>query len=172
MKEKQYNKYKTIKEAAVAMKSMLEYHKATPERDGWYSFRDEEMNRDNPIYETFVGMMAYVKTDVDSMFKFSMKALNNIINSQSVNANNFRDEINEWLQTDADIYISDLTNWLNENQDNIEFLTQTLKEYKVEDGFDALQIAQRMAIKEVYDRVIDVLEELLDKDSNKDSEKE
>jgi hypothetical protein len=67
-----------------------------------------------------------------------------------------RYEIIEYL---VDCYTSELTAWLNSNVSYVNYLTQALQEgVEVKDGFQALQLAQYFAIKDIFDEVINLLQ--------------
>lgn len=57
----------------------------------------------------------------------------------------------------VDIYTSDLTKWLNEDNRNVYYLTQALEEFRPTDGFKLLEIAQYCAINDVMTEIIELL---------------
>lgn len=63
--------------------------------------------------------------------------------------------IHEWADADVDIYTKDLTEWLNENVENVYYLTEAINEYNANDGFNALTMAQYCAIRDIYNNVLD-----------------
>jgi len=52
-------------------------------------------------------------------------------------------------EAEADCYTSDLTSWLNANNNNVYYLTQALEEFEAKDGLQALSIAQKQYIEEI-----------------------
>jgi len=59
------------------------------------------------------------------------------------------EEMTEWADTETDIYTSDLTEWLNNRNDNVYYLSEAIEE-GAEDGFKALSMAQYKAIEELF----------------------
>lgn len=52
----------------------------------------------------------------------------------------------------ADDYTSNITDWLNSNNENVYYLTEAL-EQDIQDGFDLLAEAQRIAKDEVFEGI-------------------
>jgi len=59
------------------------------------------------------------------------------------------EKMTEWADTETDIYTSDLTEWLNESENNVYYLGEAIEE-GAEDGFKALSMAQYKAIEELF----------------------
>ena len=60
-------------------------------------------------------------------------------------------------ELEADPYTSQLTNWLNSNNINVDYITQALQEFgEFKNGFDLLAMAQYIAKCEVYNLAKDV----------------
>lgn len=60
----------------------------------------------------------------------------------------------EAIDSCVDIYTSDLTKWLGEHSANVEYLTEAIgPDYGATDGFQALSIAQYLAVREIYEHV-------------------
>jgi len=72
---------------------------------------------------------------------------------------NFRDDMHEYIFTD--IYTSDLTEWLNDNENNVYYLTDVLEEMDIKDGFKLLEIAQYKAIEELYFNALNIIEKII-----------
>lgn len=67
------------------------------------------------------------------------------------------DEAREALE--ADIYTSDLTEWLASNISRVGYLSEVLEEFPdTDDGFDLLSRAQYQERSEIFDSVLDSLE--------------
>lgn len=64
----------------------------------------------------------------------------------------------EAVDSMVDIYTADLTKWLASNINNVYYLTQAIEEFECKDGFKALSMAQYIAIDEVMNEVINLLE--------------
>jgi len=57
----------------------------------------------------------------------------------------------------VDVYTSDLTEWLNSNNNNVYYLTEAIDQYEIKDGFRVLATAQSLAIDEIYGEVLNLL---------------
>jgi hypothetical protein len=72
------------------------------------------------------------------------------------------DDIQEEIYNiEADIYTSDLTNWLNSSNSRVYYLTEALEEYGITDGFQALSIAQQKERQEIANSVFNSLKEIV-----------
>ena len=63
--------------------------------------------------------------------------------------------------SDADIYTSNLTSWLNEDNNNVYYLTEVLEEMQITDGFQALSMAQSRFFEEIGIALIGGINEYL-----------
>ena len=63
----------------------------------------------------------------------------------------------EIVESVTDIYTHDLCTWLAESNYNIQYLTDALEEYAPKDGIQALQMAQQLEIREIYQTVENLL---------------
>ena len=76
------------------------------------------------------------------------------------------DDIHETIyeQIEADIYTSDLTDWLGARNDHVYYLTEALEEMDIKDGFQALAYAQTRHKTEVALDLVSELEKLAEED--------
>lgn len=58
---------------------------------------------------------------------------------------------------EPDVYTSDLTEWLNEHNGHVFYLTEALETYEIKDGFELLAVAQELAKREVWTEVIELI---------------
>lgn len=65
------------------------------------------------------------------------------------------EELREAIE--ADIYTSDLTEWLNSKNSRVYYLTEALEELDVKNGFHLLSYAQFLEIEEVYQMGLEVI---------------
>ena len=72
-----------------------------------------------------------------------------------------QDKIFEWVDNEVDVYTSGLTEWLNNNNENVYYLTEVLEENEIKDGFKLLQIAQFKEIDEVFNSALNLMIENL-----------
>lgn len=68
----------------------------------------------------------------------------------------------EWADNNVDIYTKDLTEWLNQNIENVYFLSEAMELVNDCNGFNALTMAQYCAIRNIYSNVFDKVVEFLD----------
>lgn len=66
-----------------------------------------------------------------------------------------RDILYEWADSETDVYTSDLTQWLADNNTNQYYLEEAIKEYPEADNH--IQLAQYKAIEEIYNNALNVL---------------
>jgi len=59
-------------------------------------------------------------------------------------------EICKDIELEPDVYTSDLTLWLNEDENNVNYLTDAIREFGIDDGFQALSQAQAMWKYNIY----------------------
>ncbi len=91
--------------------------------------------------------------DSDSVYEFTSEALDLIGGAQE------DDDLQE-LSTniEADVYTSDLTDFLARGNSNVYYLNEAIKD-GVEDGGDALAIAQELAKTDVFNIVLNHLQQ-------------
>lgn len=58
-------------------------------------------------------------------------------------------ELCQEIETEADIYTEDLIEWLHEDNENINYLTDAITEFNITDGFNALATAQALYKQEI-----------------------
>ena len=64
-------------------------------------------------------------------------------------------------RTEADVYTSNLTAWLNARNDHVYYLTEALEEMEIKNGFQALMAAQQRHKEEVALDLVNELEKLV-----------
>lgn len=93
----------------------------------------------------------------DSCYLFVWEALRIIADSAADSIDNLRDEGRD---IEADSYTNQLTSWLAESVNHVAYITQALQEIDWKDGFSLLQVAQAQAKTDVFEIVVNQLEEL------------
>ena len=96
----------------------------------------------------------------DSCYRFAEECCCNFLDNVEVGEYENLEEIFENVRDciEADIYTSALTEWLNESNSNVYYLTEVLEEYNPEDGFILLAEAQRRRKEEIYTIIFNMLE--------------
>jgi hypothetical protein len=69
--------------------------------------------------------------------------------------NSIQNVLYEWVDSETDIYTSDLTAWLADNNTNQYYLEEAIKEYP--EGENHIQMAQYKAIEELFNNALNVL---------------
>jgi len=91
----------------------------------------------------------------DTTYRFIREAVDAISEyDDDATENDIQDRLNE---IEPDVYTSDLTSRLNERADHVYYLTEALEGFDIQDGFDALSMAQRIQIDEVSSAVFEAL---------------
>ena len=70
-------------------------------------------------------------------------------------------KVYEWADNETEIYTCNLTKWLNDNINNVYYLTESLEEFGEGDGFKLLSMAQYKAIEEHFNNSANILIEHL-----------
>jgi len=112
-------------------------------------------------------------TITDSSYRFAHECIVDFIDNVEVGEYEYLDDIFSKTRDalEADDYTSDLTEWLNERNDNVYYLTEVLEDGIPEDGFTLLQDAQVKHKNEIYTIIFNMLEwylEVEDKDEDED----
>jgi len=66
------------------------------------------------------------------------------------------EQLYETIDTQVNVYTSDLTEWLNMSHKHVYYLTEALDQ-NPEDGFQLLAVAQFRAIEDVWNAVLDLV---------------
>ena len=96
--------------------------------------------------------------DYDSCYDFTASALDAIAEANTDDEDVARERLNE---LEPDIYTADLTAWLAKSNDNVYYLDEALKQGEP-DGFTALSLAQKLAMDEVGEIVLQYIIEARD----------
>ncbi|MDA8340237.1 MAG: hypothetical protein M0Z70_13135 [Nitrospiraceae bacterium] len=159
-------KFVTLPKVAEQAKKLFKFNERTEQRNAFFSFTAEAIETDK-VCEAFSRMNDMAKKlDQDSVYEYTVEALDHIIENQIEDVKEC--DIHNWADKDVDIDTSDLTEWLNRSEGNVEYLTEVLEERGELDGFYALLFAQMKAREEVYLMVLEVLSELIEADGGID----
>lgn len=115
--------------------------------------------KDSELERQALDLTYYVSTkaslSMDSVYNFTQEALGLISDSEAKTI----DELRE-VDIEPSVYTSSLTEWLNESNHHVYYLTEALQ-VGFDDGFGLLGYAEQLAREEVYNLVIDWFEEQL-----------
>ena len=120
--------------------------------------------KSNKVFEIF-GKEGVLEPHNDYTYKWLSSFLNNVIDllnkEEFKNFEELEEKINErileWADGETGIYTSDLTEWLNDNNSNVYYLTKVSKKFGETDGFKNLQLAQYTAIEELFNNALGYL---------------
>jgi len=145
---------KQIKQLAGEWRDLFEYN-PRPDSPGYYSFKMTVIRENLDSYNTLSDLIHNSNTDEDSTYRWVNEALEACAD---IDADN-EDALDEVLdRLEPDIYTDELTTWLDRSTNNIEYLTEAVNEYgAVESGTALLQMAQTIAMREVYQNVLEGL---------------
>lgn len=124
----------------------------------WDKRNDEtkfcKLKDDSPAWMTEVIYKAHEdKLPDDTVYRFIEKAVDAIAEADPAS---IEDAI---FEIESDVYTSDLTEWLNERNDHVCYLTEALINGDHKDGFELLASAQYQHITEVAQGVLNALTE-------------
>lgn len=63
---------------------------------------------------------------------------------------------------EADVYTSDITEWLNSINSRVYYLTEALEDFDIKDGFQLISYAQYLEIREVYQMGLEVIKNYIE----------
>ncbi len=130
-----------------------------------WAFSNEAFKEENKeIYEKMNRVIWDLNGGSDFVFEGVVCCLDWLSNSDYETIEEARDDLDEEVDNVVDVYTSDLTSWLNENNNNVYYLTEALEEYDVKDGFQALALAQYKAIYEIYEAVLNLIKKEIEKE--------
>jgi len=69
------------------------------------------------------------------------------------------DLVTEWIDEDIPVYTGELTSWIAEDDNHVEYITEALDRFGVVDGFTLLKMAYYIALEDVYYKVLRGLKE-------------
>ncbi len=162
-------RFETVQDAAEYALKMFEIntgHKKIPR------FKLNALIMEDSVYKAVSDAMRSIDLDVDSVFEYSVRAFGHIVEDGLDQFNSdytigtvlLNNTVSQWAENDADIYTSDLTEWLNKSVVNVNYLDDVLRETIKLTGWKAVQLAQIKARIEVYTKVIKALFEFVNSD--------
>jgi hypothetical protein len=108
------------------------------------SIHDELLNITFEVFEQCcLGM--------DSTYQFTMEALALIADCDATDENELH---NLDCEIEADVYTGELTHWLAENINHVQYLTEVLERDRITDGIQAIMAAQVAAKTAVFNTVL------------------
>lgn len=145
----------TVKELAENLRHMFKYKEDVQKT----VFNEEIVNKDvlNMFFE------ANMEVD-DYHYSWLSNYMDQFADILERYPNMLMDEIQDEIRDsiEADVYTSDLTEWLNSKNSRVYYLTQALEELDVKDGFQLLAYAQSREMEEVYYKGFEVIQKYIE----------
>ena len=144
-------KFKDPRGAASKMQELFEYHEATEERDAFYAFKRNVINGSDPMYEELSEQMHQYQMDEDSIYSWTVEALN-VIYTDGDHLS--EEEIDDLLYSQAyegvDVYTGRLTSWVDANLNNPGYVSEAMEQQHYTDFDSAVRAGQGIARREVF----------------------
>ncbi len=156
-KEELKNKIEKIRKQATIY--LLKQRKGEENRD--FEFYDEA---DKFIISVASALNLRVTETFLSTIRDIAEAIADILEDTETEQVDSLRELFDEIELEADVYTPDLTGWLNEDIQNINFLSEALEEVNPKNGFDALATAQFFYKQEI---LTEFLNQLLKGDEEK-----
>lgn len=156
-KEELKNKIEKIRKQATIY--LLEKRKGEENMD--FDFYDEA---DKVIISVASALNLRVTETFLSTIRDIAEAIADILEDTETEQVDSLRELFDEIELEVDIYTADLTGWLNEDIQNITFLSEAIQEHNPESGFDALATAQFLYKQEI---LTEFLSQLLKGDEEK-----
>lgn len=140
---------KQVKNHAAKLYKCMDWQDVTEDEKRVVIVKREGQEHEELLKITF-NVSEETHLSMDSVYRFTMEALGLIADSSAETEDDLRDA---GLEIEADVYTSDLTNWLGESNYHVDYLTSAI-ENGADNGFNALAMAQAQAKQEVFDCVL------------------
>lgn len=158
VKEKDYKK--TVEELAKCLE-IKEFKNEDNEIECRTVFTDAALKNKSEEYQELSTLIHTIASDTDFIYVTIYACLNWMLSEQDTNdIDTIKDNLYEWIESQISIYYWDLTGWLHASNNNIDYITEALGVGEYKEGFALLQEAQRLAIQEISNNVISLVEKL------------
>lgn len=155
--------FNTVQKLASQMYDALEIRKSGDNRDEYF------LKDGSPDWMRDVIFTSTDDTSFMIAYEFANRALAAI-----VDADNDEDSIRQAIdEIEPDVYTADLTSWLAENINHVNWLTDAMENFgPFDDGFNLLATAQQMHKQAVANAVLEALIERADNEPDEDESEE
>jgi hypothetical protein len=143
-----------IKEIAQKYRDLFE------EKDGVWRFKVGAF--ETKEYEEISSIMHKKEMDTDFVYKQVVSALDWLIENDFRSIEEAKGSMHEQIDSSVDVYDRNLLDWLAQDIRHLEYLDRALA-FTPNDAWQQLRIAQYLAIEEVYNNVLDLIEKKLKK---------
>jgi hypothetical protein len=128
-------------------------------KDGVWRFKEDAF--ETKEYEEISSIMHKKEMDTDFVYEQVVSALDWLIENDFRSIEEARGSMHERVDSSVDVYDRNLLDWLAQDIRHLEYLDRALKEFTPDDAWLQLRVAQYLAIEEVYDNVLDLIEKKL-----------
>jgi len=142
-----------IKEIAKKYRDLFE------EKEGIWKFKQEALRTKE--YKEISDIIYEKEMNMDFVYEQVVRALDWLISEDFESIEKARDSMYEQVDSSVNVYNRNLLNWLARDIRHIEYLDRALKEFTPGDAWQQLKTAQYLAIEEVYNNVLDLIEKKL-----------
>ena len=147
-------KTKSIKDEAAKYLDLFEEKKKDDKT--YMVFKSEVIMQDNEYYEKISEIMRKIECSQDFVYEQTCRCLEWLVDEAPEDSDEIEDILLEVIDGEVDVYTSGLTEWLNQSNYHVYYLTDAL-ESGIKDGFQLLSLAQYHAIEEVWRGIIDLV---------------
>lgn len=127
----------------------------------WLSFKLDFIMGKSREYEVLSEAMRDIQTDNNTLYSGIWDCLEWLDQELEANPNEkarLEDfDYYEFIDNNAPVYTSELTEWLNASNYNVYYLTEALEEYDIKDGFQVLTQAYCKAQYDIFNSVISAI---------------
>jgi len=129
-------------------------------RANGYGFKLELIGGSNEYYKVLSGaIQSLTAVSSSSKYRYMQAILEDMIELEEgiESVKSFQilleEDLDAAVEGRIDIYTSDLTEWLNESNGHVHYLTEALEDLQFKDGHHVLANAQRKCIRDVFEIV-------------------
>jgi len=154
---------KTAPEIASDLLALFEVKPSKQEPDkNFTGFKLDVISDGGPEYQAISDAIHGSDTDSNHTYEWTYDALSAF---SDVDANDWEDGAERVIdEIEADVYTSDLTDWLSANNGNVSYIDEAIREgfsldvsHDGGDGFSLLSQAQMFAMREVYQAALEAV---------------
>lgn len=147
----------TFRKVAEEARQLFERVEAKSAEDApKYAFKLDVIQSNDRVYRAISDALYSLDgISHDSAYRFAVETLDLIEDADD------EDEAERMIEEmEPDVYTSSLTEWLNEHNAHVYYMTQAAEEYGTTDGFNQLQVAQKLCMEEVAREILEAVKEV------------
>lgn len=126
--------------------------------DGYYAFKLPIIASNNENYLALSDTMEKIQTDNQTKYNQIYACISYLTEQDIKTVDELEQlELDDEIDSNVDVYTSDLTNWLNRDNYNVYYLTEAIESGDPKDGFQLLSLAQYYCYQEIWFSVRDCI---------------